>query len=304
MWSRAGGLITQTKEWAIPLNIYASYKQTKKDDQNRNKKILNLFYPPNIACFYCIVSEVRVWQIWETVYGEAQSHPPHENPCRFFRPIPATSAEKNSVVPILRNATRNPTTTRLPVPFVVNILIEGKACSVTGLSTKDLKWGQWGRDLHPLAHPIVLQSNHEVTVRLSVNHLSKMNPKSSQKPRRPVSYIYDTGIPSKRRKTVETVSKTGIILPCMTWQRPLFQKWYAGSLDSRPQPLRSTWRLVLFWETLKLENYGTTTPARTTPDLIRTEEDLSRHVMTSWSIFANNVPTPNGWCPLVIVQIN
>jgi hypothetical protein len=36
---------TQTKEGAIPLNIYASHKQTKKDDQNRNKKILNFFYP-------------------------------------------------------------------------------------------------------------------------------------------------------------------------------------------------------------------------------------------------------------------
>jgi hypothetical protein len=31
---------------------------------------------------------------------------------------------------------------------------------------------------------------------------------------------------------------------------------------------------------------------------------LIRHDMTSWSIFANNVLTPNGWCPLVIVQIN
>jgi hypothetical protein len=35
-----------------------------------------------------------------------------------------------------------------------------------------------------------------------------MNPKCSQKTRRPVSYIKDTRIPSKRRKTVETVSKT------------------------------------------------------------------------------------------------
>ena len=56
--------------------------------------------------------------------------------------IPATSAEKNSAVPITRNATRNPTTIRLPVPFVVNILRERKACSVPGLSTKDLKRGQ------------------------------------------------------------------------------------------------------------------------------------------------------------------
>jgi hypothetical protein len=57
----------------------------------------------------------------------------------LHRPIPATSAEKNSAVPILRNATRNPTTTRSPVPFVVDISKEGKICSVTGLSTKDLK---------------------------------------------------------------------------------------------------------------------------------------------------------------------
>ena len=46
-----------------------------------------------------------------------------------------------------------------------------------------------------LGHPIVLQGDHEftvpslLTVRPSVNHLSKMNPKSSQKTRRPVSYI-------------------------------------------------------------------------------------------------------------------
>jgi hypothetical protein len=50
-----------------------------------------------------------------------------------------TSAEKNSAVSILRNATRNPTATRLPVAFVVNVLIEGKAYSVTGLCPKDLK---------------------------------------------------------------------------------------------------------------------------------------------------------------------
>ena len=31
-----------------------------------------------------------------------------------------------------------------------------------------------------------------------------------------------------------------------------------------------------------------------TPHPIRTEGDLSRHDMTSWSIFANNVLTPNG----------
>jgi hypothetical protein len=31
-----------------------------------------------------------------------------------------------------------------------------------------------------------------------------------------------------------------------------------------------------------------------TPHPIRTEGDLSRYDMTSWSIFANNVLTPNG----------
>ena len=128
------------------------------------------------------------------------------------------------------NATRNPTTTRLPVPFVVDILIEGKACYVTGLSTKYLKWGQWWRDLHPLNHPIVLQSNHEVTV----PSLSTVRP-----------------------------------LNLMYYQRAVFQKWYAGSLDSRPQPSKSTCRLVLYWETLKLEKYGTTSPARITPDSSR-----------------------------------
>jgi hypothetical protein len=60
----------------------------------------------------------------------------------LLKPIPATSAEGNSTVPILRNAMRNPTTTQLPVPFVVNFLIERKTCSVTDLCTKDLKWCQ------------------------------------------------------------------------------------------------------------------------------------------------------------------
>jgi hypothetical protein len=121
-----------------------------------------------------------------------------------LKPIPVMCVGRSLRGQTTENATRNPTTTRLTVPFVVNILIEGKACSVTGLSTKVLKWGQWGRDLHPLDHPIVIQSNHEVTlpslptVRLSVNHLSEMNPKSSQKTRRTVSYISDTGIPSYR----------------------------------------------------------------------------------------------------------
>jgi uncharacterized Zn-finger protein len=46
---------------------------------------------------------------------------------------------KEFSVPIIRNVTRNPTTTQLPVPFVVNFIIEGKTCSVTELSTKDLK---------------------------------------------------------------------------------------------------------------------------------------------------------------------
>ena len=80
--------------------------------------------------------------------------------------ISTTSAEKNSAVPIIRNATRNPTTIRLPVLFVVNILIQGKTCSVTGLCTKDQRPSRdhrW-RDLHPLGHPIVLQSDHEFTV--------------------------------------------------------------------------------------------------------------------------------------------
>ena len=49
----------------------------------------------------------------------------------ILKPNPATSAEKNSAVLIIRNATRNPTTTQLPVPFVVNFVIEGKTCSVT-----------------------------------------------------------------------------------------------------------------------------------------------------------------------------
>jgi hypothetical protein len=43
----------------------------------------------------------------------------------ILKPNPATSAEKNSAVLIIRNATRNPTTTQLPVPFVVNFVIEG-----------------------------------------------------------------------------------------------------------------------------------------------------------------------------------
>jgi hypothetical protein len=41
--------------------------------QNRNKNI-ELFTPKHSVCFYFIVSEVRVCQMWETVYGEAQSH--------------------------------------------------------------------------------------------------------------------------------------------------------------------------------------------------------------------------------------
>ena len=44
----------------------------------------------------------------------------------LLKPIPATSAEKNSVVSIIVNATRNPTTTQLPVLFVANFVIEGK----------------------------------------------------------------------------------------------------------------------------------------------------------------------------------
>jgi hypothetical protein len=63
-------------------------------------------------------------------------------PTDTVTPIPATSAEKNSAVLIIRHATRNPTTMRLPVPFVVKFLIEEKTCSVTGLSTKDLKRDQ------------------------------------------------------------------------------------------------------------------------------------------------------------------
>ena len=112
-----------------------------------------------------------------------------------LKPIAVTSPEKKSAVPIRRNATKNPTTTRLPVPFVVNILIEEKTCSVTLRSTKDLEWGQGWRDLHPLDHPIVLQNDYAFTVhslptvRSSVSHLSNMNPKSPQKTRRPVSYI-------------------------------------------------------------------------------------------------------------------
>ena len=58
----------------------------------------------------------------------------------LLKPIPATSAEKNSAVPIIRNATRNPTAAQLPVPFVIIFLIEGKTCSLTELSTKDMKW--------------------------------------------------------------------------------------------------------------------------------------------------------------------
>jgi hypothetical protein len=44
-----------------------------------------------------------------------------------------------------------------------------------------------------------------------------------------------------QRRWPAIVSKTGIILPCMIWQRPLFQRWYAGSLDSRPWLL---WRTI------------------------------------------------------------
>jgi hypothetical protein len=105
----------------------------------------------------------------------------------FFLMFLVTSAEKSLRGQTTENATRNRTTTRSPVPFVVNILIEGKTCSVTRLCTKDLKW--W-RDLHPLDHPIVLQSNHEVTVP-SLPTVRPLNLIYYQKTRRPVSYMAD-----------------------------------------------------------------------------------------------------------------
>ena len=66
-----------------------------------------------------------------------------------------------------------------------------------------------GRSGERSRSPIRAQRN----ARPSVNQLSKMNPKSYLTTRKPEYYIQDTGIPSKLRRTVETVSRTGIILP-------------------------------------------------------------------------------------------
>jgi hypothetical protein len=54
--------------------MHHTNKKTIKS-QNRNTNTTEIFILPKHSIgFYFIVSEVGVWQMWETVYAEAQSH--------------------------------------------------------------------------------------------------------------------------------------------------------------------------------------------------------------------------------------
>jgi hypothetical protein len=119
---------------------------------------------------------------------------------------------------------------------MVNILIEEKTCSVTGLCTKDQRPSRdhlW-RDLHPLGHPIVLKSDHEFSPQCSNSPSVEPNI-LPEDPETSILYLRH-GIPSVQRRRPAIVSRTGIILPYMRWQRSPFQNWYAVFLDSWPRP--------------------------------------------------------------------
>ena len=174
------------------------YHTNKKRRSNLKTGIKNIEFvlPPNIAYVSILSSQKYVCDKCGKQFTEKRNLTRHmKSHVHSSQTYPCDVCEKEFKRADHRKRHEESHNYTITCPVCGQYFNRRESMLVTGLSTKDLNWHQWWRDLHTLDHPIILQSNHEVTVhslptvRLSVNHLSKMNPKSSQKTRRLVSYI-------------------------------------------------------------------------------------------------------------------